>query len=301
VPLPLPLQGKPNHDKILAHRNEMKSCQQNNDVASKKRPLLMMEDAVAVDTSEKTNSQKGSQFIDLTDVQPQLPILKSDGKGGASKYLGVCFDEEANKWKAQIRIDGKNLCIGNYDNEKEAAVDYARAVFKYRAERKMQTVIDLSDVPPQLPIMSSKKNSSSKYEGVCFHKARNKWYAQIKIDEKLHSIGCYDNEEEAAVDYARAVFKYCLREEVLPMPMGWDFPHLYQKGVIYNPMVGKWMAMVTIDGRNQCIGYYDTAQAARLYYSRARKRQRQHGHNVSVEKSGREHIAQADDFHTEAS
>ena len=76
--------------------------------------------------------------------------------------------------------------------------------------RKRKKFIDLSDVPPQLPIKSSRKNGSSKYQGVSFDfdKGWNKWRARIKIDGKKHHIGSYDSEEKAAIDYARAKFKY---------------------------------------------------------------------------------------------
>ncbi len=204
----VPPQGKPSDDKIT-DRNEENSCQRNNDAASKKRPALM---ADAFGNELKTKRRKSSKFIDLTDVPPQLPILKSNGKGGASnsKYVGVSFFKNNNKWRASITIDGKANYIGYYDNEEEAAVDYARAVFKYRPDRQKQKqmVIDLFDVPPQLPIMSSKKNRSSAYAGVCFHKATNKWRVQISIDGRQQYVGVYDDEEEAAVDYARAVFRY---------------------------------------------------------------------------------------------
>ena len=68
----------------------------------------------------------------------QPPILKSAGriKDGASKYTGVCFSKQQNKWQAQIMIDGKQHSIGYYDNEEEAAVDYARALFKYGERRQ---------------------------------------------------------------------------------------------------------------------------------------------------------------------
>ncbi|KAK1733403.1 hypothetical protein QTG54_015962 [Skeletonema marinoi] len=72
----------------------------------------------------------------------------------------------------------------------------------------MKKCIDLSDVPPQLPIKSSRKNGSSKYQGVSFDKGWNKWRARIKIDGKSKFIGSYDSEEKAAIDYARAKFKY---------------------------------------------------------------------------------------------
>jgi hypothetical protein len=68
-------------------------------------------------------------------VPPQSPIPKSSGrvKEGASKYTGVTFNKQSNRWHAQINISGKNQFIGLYDNEEEAAVDYARAVFKYKS------------------------------------------------------------------------------------------------------------------------------------------------------------------------
>jgi hypothetical protein len=113
---------------------------------------------------------------------------------------------------------GKQHAIGHYDNEEDAAIDYARAVFKYKGgmkELKRQSrkslVIDLSDIPPQPPIPKSSgriKEGASKYTGVSFHKRSNKWYAQICIDGENRLIGYYSDENEAAVDYARAVFRY---------------------------------------------------------------------------------------------
>jgi len=101
--------------------------------------------------------------LDLTDVPPQPPIPKSAGhiKEGASKYTGVSFCKQTNKWHAKIRIDGKERYIGSSENEKEAAVGYARAVFKYKGQgaldkaREQNSIIDLSDVPPQSPIPKS--------------------------------------------------------------------------------------------------------------------------------------------------
>ena len=93
-------------------------------------------------------------------------------------------------------------------------MDYARALFKYgerRQQRQRDSTVDLTDVPPQPPIPKSAgriKNGASKYTGVTFSKQTMKWQAQIMIDGKQHHIGHYDNEEEAAVDYARALFKY---------------------------------------------------------------------------------------------
>lgn len=167
--------------------------------------------------------------IDLTDVPPQPPIPKSAGrlKEGASKYTGVSFVKATKNWVAQIMIDGEHNRIGLYASEEEAAVDYARAAFKYkgpaaldreRGRRELDKarvrhsfVIDLSDVPLQSPILKSagrKREGTSKYTGVSFDKSSQKWVAQIMIDGKQNRIGLYGSEEEAATDYARASFKY---------------------------------------------------------------------------------------------
>ena len=172
---------------------------------------------------DKAREQKKSAYaIDLSDVPPQLPILKNEGniKGGTSKYVGVYFNKAYNKWEAKISIEAKNRHIGCYKNEEDAAIDYARALFKYKGQgalgkarglKKSADAIDLRGVPPQQPIPKSKgriKEGASKYTGVYFEKATNKWRAQILIDGKIRYIGSYENEEQAAADYARAVFKY---------------------------------------------------------------------------------------------
>jgi len=123
-----------------------------------------------------------------------------------------------NKWQAKITIEGKVLMIGYYENEVDAAVDYARAVFKYKGQEALDKareqhsfIMGLSDVPTQSPIpkrIGYIKDGASKYIGVCFNKKMNKWQAEVNIEGKSRFIGSYDDEEEAAVDYARAVFKY---------------------------------------------------------------------------------------------
>lgn len=146
--------------------------------------------------------------------------IQGHANRGASKYAGVSYNKDRNNWSTQIKIEDRQQYIGAYDNEEEAAIDYARAVLKYKGKEALEqernltrrvVVIDLSDVPPQPPIPKSAGNikyGASKYTGVTFHKARGKWNAKIKINGKRSFIGYYDNEEEAAIDYARALYKY---------------------------------------------------------------------------------------------
>eukprot|EP00985_Skeletonema_marinoi_P008610 scaffold3934_cov78-Skeletonema_marinoi.AAC.3 len=271
------------------------------------------------DTTKKR--QKADFAIDLTDVPPQSPILKSAGriKDGASKYTGVYFYKQMNKWSAQITIGGKQRSIGYYDNEEDAAVDYARAVFKYKGQGAIYEAeeqnalnkvgghsvftIDLSDVPPHPPIPKSAghiKEGASKYTGVSFNKANHKWIAQIMIDGKVHFIGHYDNEEEAAVDYARALFKYrgqgapdkaekqnsrnkasvhsSLTIDLSDVPTQPPIPKSTGRikdgaskytGVSFHKQTNKWVAQMMIEGKIRRIGYYYNEEEAAVDYARA--------------------------------
>ncbi len=269
--------------------------------------------------NETKRHQRAAGFeIYLSDVPPQLPVPKSAGriKEGSSKYTGVHFNEASNKWEAQIVIEGKQRHIGCYENEEEAAIDYARAVFKYKGETALDKAreqkssaisIDLSDVPPQLPILKRAgqvKEGTSKYVGVYFHKENHYWRARITIEGKLRNIGCYENEEEAAIDYARAVFKYRGEEafdkarernssgsgdekyphpkfvlDLSDVPTQQPIPKSKGRikegsskytGVYFNKALNTWLAQIVIDGKKRYIGSYESEEEAAIDYARAK-------------------------------
>jgi hypothetical protein len=203
---------KPNDSTMKDEGTAVNIRRHNN--TSNKRPLLLEDDADDNGKKKRRRKrQKRQKVIDLAGIPPLSPIM-SNMSDCSSKYQGVSFNNHAKRWQSKISIDGKQHLIGYYDNEEEAAIDYARAVFKYDAgnaggERK-QKVIDLTDVPQRSPILRSvNKDGASKYQGVYFDIRHNKkWQAKICVDGKQRSIGYFNTEEEAAIDYARAVFKY---------------------------------------------------------------------------------------------
>lgn len=49
------------------------------------------------------------------------------------------------------------------------------------------------------------KNKTSKYTGVCWHKANRSWHASINIENKSFNLGYYETEESASVIYNKAL------------------------------------------------------------------------------------------------
>ena len=66
------------------------------------------------------NNQKSNLRI-VTTSQNQMNRKKQNG---SSIYKGVYFDNNANKWCAQIYVNKKRIYLGLFINEKDAAIVY---------------------------------------------------------------------------------------------------------------------------------------------------------------------------------
>lgn len=105
-----------------------------------------------------------------------------DKKNGSSKYTGVYWSKERNKWKSKININGKSIHLGYFKIETEASEYYQNA---------------LKSIENNEEIVIKKRIFSSNYKGVRLHKHSNKWIAAIKINKKQKHIGCFKTEIEA--------------------------------------------------------------------------------------------------------
>lgn len=55
-------------------------------------------------------------------------------RNSTSGYKGVTFSKHVMKWHAQIRHDGKKLCLGYYDSKESAYEAYREASGKYHGK-----------------------------------------------------------------------------------------------------------------------------------------------------------------------
>ena len=75
--------------------------------------------------------QKNKNKLDFTIKNLKIINTGSDmvryGKKASnktSKYKGVCFRKDCNKWRAIITVKRKKYNLGNFDNELDAAIAY---------------------------------------------------------------------------------------------------------------------------------------------------------------------------------
>ena len=61
-------------------------------------------------------------------------MANSRSRGGSSQYKGVCWRKDTLKWQASIKINYKQINLGSYADEVQAALAYDRAARHYFGE-----------------------------------------------------------------------------------------------------------------------------------------------------------------------
>jgi hypothetical protein len=83
-----------------------------------------------------------------TNSQNQFNKSKTRRKT-ASRFVGVTFVKSIGRWRAQIMLDRKNIFLGNFENETEAAKAYDSAAIKYHGEFARFNFPDLPQSSPR--------------------------------------------------------------------------------------------------------------------------------------------------------
>jgi len=148
----------------------------------------------------------------------QLKVKKPDGSSG---YRGVCYHKGSGKYQASALINGQMIYLGLFATELQAA----RAISEVLGEASSKDLVSAAQtqsvklqkevfVAPMKEskakakvsisqLQTTKRDGSSGYRGVTFHKRLGKYQALPTINGKATYLGVFDSEKQGA----RAVCK----------------------------------------------------------------------------------------------
>jgi len=133
-----------------------------------------------------------------------------------SKYKGVSWNRVASKWRALITIEGRRRSIGDFDDEDDAARRYDEKAFELNKPLNFPEAHFSRDADKPAPVAAladqakAKRGThgiASRFKGVTWNKADQKWKGQIKINGKTVHLGLFLTEEDAARKYNEIALK----------------------------------------------------------------------------------------------
>jgi len=77
------------------------------------------------------NNSKDNRLENLQLITQRENAFKTQGNY-SSKYKGVFWNNERNKWQANIYINGKTKYLGRFESEYEAHLKYQNALYKIK-------------------------------------------------------------------------------------------------------------------------------------------------------------------------
>lgn len=95
--------------------------------------LDVFEKNIIIDHKDRNPLNNQRDNIRIANTSQNL-FNKSAHKDGKSKFLGVCWDSERQKWMAAIGYDNKQHFLGRYNSEIEAAKAYDLAAIEHHKE-----------------------------------------------------------------------------------------------------------------------------------------------------------------------
>lgn len=126
----------------------------------------------------------------------------------SSKYKGVSWDKENNKWYAKIRINGQHKYLGRYSQEDKAGLAYNNAVLKYLDGKAYMNEIGQDNRMKENEYKTHKnqlnrRSNQNNLRGI--RKRGFKFYPRIVVKNKEFSLGGYHD-----VNKARLTFNKCM-------------------------------------------------------------------------------------------
>lgn len=154
-----------------------------------------------------TESKRKKRSIDA-----RFATRKQDA---VSRYRNVIrvIREGKTLWKAGCIIDGRQVHIGYFDAEEEAAKARDVFILKYVGEEAPLN-FPRSDYSPSDIANASQKvhrsNNTSGYRGVTWYKVSEKWRCSAQINKRKLHLGFFPGSEEGKIEAAKTFDKWAI-------------------------------------------------------------------------------------------
>ncbi|ARF11595.1 HNH endonuclease [Klosneuvirus KNV1] len=147
-----------------------------------------------------------------------------------SKYRGVFYHKKNNKYAARIIYNNKRMFIGNFNNEYDAATSFDMYIIHNKIDEIELNFPEKRNDYINTQYISTNKQCSSKYIGVCFEKKKNKYFAKILHNKKQTCIKYSENEMDCAKAYDKYIVTNNIPSKRLNFPD--DYPEYNKNYVI---------------------------------------------------------------------
>jgi len=133
-----------------------------------------------------------------------------DIKQGSSKYIGVHWRKDKEKWKAQIKFNHKSISLGVFNNEEEASLVYKKA-----CNDIINNIFDPDLYIKEREERSNKERITNRIKnpkGFTYSKNKKKWRAYVIFNNKKLYLGYFLYKEDAVNIYRETMIE--IRDDV---------------------------------------------------------------------------------------
>ena len=118
-----------------------------------------------------------------------------------SRYFGVNWNKQKQKWQARITVERQTLHLGYFDEDELAA---ARAFDHRVISADLDRVLNFPDAPEA----ANHTTTKSRHCGVHFDKRYKTWKAAITLHGRSKHLGTFAKEDDAGRAYDDAIRTY---------------------------------------------------------------------------------------------